>query len=136
MGNDDIVARYYNAPDDGGLEVWKEDFALEEALAAIDGGEFNGLQENKVRTWNSLIANRARGNNGTLDVAKQEARDKFAAVFSAGSQPLSFNGLLAAGGRLGTRAEILYSTAVQGKRVTDIYGQLITGNNISATRSI
>lgn len=114
------VANAYNLPSNPATNVWRPDISASEIAATITMSAFTALT---AQQQNGLLLL----TQGPVNATSANVRAAFQDIFGAGQ---TLTALTALAQRVGTRAEVLFSSAAAGARVTTKYGLLLTAADV------
>lgn len=115
-GDQGGIAAYYNAQ--GASSVWRPVITIAELNTAIVWSEFIALTQGQRDAYMALIS------APSIDATKTNVRNGFASIFAA----TSLANLTALAQRLGTRFELLFTTA----QVSAVFGQVVSPADVAA----
>lgn len=129
-GADGVLASFYNQIASPASPIWRPDLGVDELKDAIVWADYVALTPNGSLKQAAYLA-LTQGN--VINATKQGIRDAFVSIFGNGSASLT--AMTAIAMRNGTYLEtLLASAAVQGAKVSEVYGLRIIDVDISNTR--
>jgi hypothetical protein len=117
------ISNAYNLASNPPAMLWRPDVTPTEIASAIVMSEFVALTAIKQNGLLLLTQGAA------IDATQSNVRAAFQAIFGAGA---TMTALTALAQRVGTRFEVLFSSAVAGARVTTKYGQPLTADDVQS----
>lgn len=110
----------YNQPSVPAVNVWRNDITPSEVASAITMAAFTGLSQQQQNGLLLLTQDR-------VDATSSNVRLAFNTIFGAGA---TLTALTALAQRVGTRAEILFSSGASGANVSSKLGQILTADDV------
>ena len=116
------IALFYNVL--SGSSVWKPDVTASQLTGVIVGAAFDALPVQKQNGYFAVIG------GGIADATQPTIRAWFQDIFGAGP---TLTALTAVAQKPATRFELLFSTVAAPSNVTQMYGYLLTPDDVQQT---
>jgi hypothetical protein len=114
------VANAYNLPSNPAVNLWRNDVSPTEIAATITMSAFTALTQQQQNGLLLLT-------QGQVDATSSNVRAAFSTIFGAGA---TLTALTALAQRVGTRAEVLFSSAAGAANVSTKFGQRLTADDV------